>query len=216
MADDWDADDFVPKAPKGVIKDNWDDEEVEEVKESWDDDDTPKTAPKKQVEKKKEAPATVKSVIVAEMTEEEKKRAQEEADMVHATELFGISKSLDEVSLNSREECIDYTNRLYAKLNKFHNKSCYQEFIEELLKSLCKNVPADTVRKISNSFKAFSDNKSAVEKAAKQADAKTKPKSKATIKPIKNEIKGNIDDFLKDNYTGGDFDEEYDEDNDFM
>ena len=36
-----DADDFVPKAPKGVIKDNWDDEEVEEVKESWDDDDTP-------------------------------------------------------------------------------------------------------------------------------------------------------------------------------
>jgi hypothetical protein len=77
------------------------------------------TAPKKQ-EKKKEAPAAAKSVIVAEMTEEEKKRAQEEADMAHATELFGISKSLDEVSLNSREECIDYTNRLYAKLNKFH------------------------------------------------------------------------------------------------
>jgi hypothetical protein len=36
-----DADDFVPKAPKGVIKDNWDDEEVEEVKDSWEDDDTP-------------------------------------------------------------------------------------------------------------------------------------------------------------------------------
>jgi hypothetical protein len=78
------------------------------------------TAPKKQVEKKKEAPTTAKSTIVAEMTEEEKKRAQEEADMAHAAELFGISKPLDEVSLNSREECIDYTNRLYAKLNKFH------------------------------------------------------------------------------------------------
>ena len=30
----------MPKAPKGIIKDNWDDEEVEEVKESWEDIDT--------------------------------------------------------------------------------------------------------------------------------------------------------------------------------
>jgi hypothetical protein len=67
--------------------------------------------------KKKE----VKPVIdQRDMTEEEKRKAQEEADLAHANELFGLEKSLDEISLNSREECIDYSNRLYARLNKFN------------------------------------------------------------------------------------------------
>ena len=42
-----------------------------------------------------------------------------------------------------------------------------------------------------------------------------KPKTKAVIKTTKDAIKGDINDFLKDNYSGG-YDDEYDEDNDFM
>lgn len=51
------------------------------------------------------------------MTEEEKKEAQINADLDHTKELFGISKSLDEFSLNSKEDYQDYVNRLYAKIN---------------------------------------------------------------------------------------------------
>lgn len=28
----------MPKAPKAVVKDSWEDEELEEVKESWEDE----------------------------------------------------------------------------------------------------------------------------------------------------------------------------------
>ena len=31
----------MPKAPKGAIKNSWEDEEEEEVKESWEDEDVP-------------------------------------------------------------------------------------------------------------------------------------------------------------------------------
>lgn len=40
-------------------------------------------------EKKKEVPVPKASILVADMTEEEKKKAQEENDLAHTTELFG-------------------------------------------------------------------------------------------------------------------------------
>lgn len=68
-------------------------------------------------EKKKTTASTSNKKEVKEMTEEEKKEAQINTDLDHAKELFGISKSLDEFSLNTKEDYQDYVNRLYAKIN---------------------------------------------------------------------------------------------------
>ncbi len=51
------------------------------------------------------------------MSEDEKKEAQIKADLDHTNELFGIAKSLDDFSLNSKEEYLDYVNRLYGRIN---------------------------------------------------------------------------------------------------
>ena len=61
---------------------------------------------------------------VKELTEEEKKEAQLQADLNNATELFGLGKSLDLFSLSSKDDLKDYVNRLYSRLNP-HNVSLH-------------------------------------------------------------------------------------------
>jgi hypothetical protein len=95
----------VPK-----IKSSWEDEEVEEVKDSWEEVedgelyhvysvlnislifDFIEDKPKAKSEPKAKATKAAAKPTAAEykdMTEEEKKRAQEEADLANAVSLFG-------------------------------------------------------------------------------------------------------------------------------
>lgn len=53
------------------------------------------------------------------MTEEEKKEAQLKSDYEHTQELFGLSKSLDEMSLKTKEEYQDFIARFYARVNVY-------------------------------------------------------------------------------------------------
>jgi hypothetical protein len=104
------------------VKDSWEDEDdLDDVKDDWDqEDETPVKEVKPTAATKKSTTTssnTTNNKELREMTEEEKKEAQINADLDHTKELFGISKSLDEFSLNSKEDYQDYINRLYGKIN---------------------------------------------------------------------------------------------------
>lgn len=51
------------------------------------------------------------------MTEQEKKDAQIKADLANAAELFGLEKSLDEFSIDIKEDYKDFINRIVARLS---------------------------------------------------------------------------------------------------
>jgi len=73
-----------------VVKDNWDDEADDGVKDAWDDEEeAPPPPPTKPDPKKTTATVASKTKEVKEMTEEEKKDAQMKADLDHTAELFG-------------------------------------------------------------------------------------------------------------------------------
>jgi hypothetical protein len=104
------------------VKDSWEDEDdLDDVKDEWDqEDETPAKEPIAAAVKKSTIISNNNNINrkeVKEMTEEEKKEAQINADLDHTKELFGISKTLDEFSLSSKEDYQDYVNRLYAKIN---------------------------------------------------------------------------------------------------
>jgi hypothetical protein len=63
------------------------------------------------------------------MTEEEKKRAQELSDLRNTAELFGLNKSLDELTINSKEDYQTTINVLDAKINQMNVRYFITEFL---------------------------------------------------------------------------------------
>lgn len=212
MAENWETDDLKVAS----VKDNWEDEDDDNVKDAWDEEEEPSPPPQKTESKKATTTTTTTATTskpVKEMTEEEKKEAQMKADLAHTTELFGLEKSLDEFSIDSKEEYKDFVNRINARLSTLTKKPLYLEFVDELFKSLCQPLTGDQVKKLSISVKTISDNKLVEEKSNKQKDVKAKAKTKAPkIKLEANRIKGDFDEFLKDSHRT--YDE--DDDDDFM
>ena len=144
MEHNWDSDDFVLTLPK--TKDM---EKVEDMKES-----SNKPVLIHAGNNKNEV--TSLTVKIRETKAEDKNKHDLDLNI---TSRRAKNKSLDKVSFNTRQESFQYANRLSSKINDFHSQSCYQEFLEDLFKSLSKDLSADSVKKISNSFKAFSDKK---------------------------------------------------------
>ena len=102
------------------VKDNWDDEELDNIKDDWDE---PDPEPAKVVVKAAAAKVAVSVKPVKDfkdMTVEEKKQAQIEADFKNAKELFGLEKSLDEVSFDTKEDYKNFISRLDLRLSTFH------------------------------------------------------------------------------------------------
>jgi hypothetical protein len=76
-----------------------------------------------------------------ELTEEEKKEAQLRADLEHTTELFGLDKSLNEISLRTKEDYQNYIDCFYARVN-IHNVTIFKAriFLGDFLQNQLKNV----------------------------------------------------------------------------
>jgi tRNA C32,U32 (ribose-2'-O)-methylase TrmJ len=129
-----DAEDFEIKIPSN-IKSNWEDEEVlvEKAPEPVIRVDKVKEKVKK-IDNEEKQPIEVK-----ELTEEEKKAAQEEADLKNSLALMGLDKSLDEISFDTKDDVNNYIDRLYARLNKYNSNEHYFDFLDGFLKSLSRN-----------------------------------------------------------------------------
>ncbi|CAF0761703.1 unnamed protein product [Brachionus calyciflorus] len=204
VKDSWEDEDENVSRP--VVKESWDDEE--EVKESWEDEEEeekPKVV--KPAVAKPKAPVAQKPI--EEMTEEEKKEAQLKADLQHTQELFGLSKSLDEISLKSKEDYLDFIDRFYARVNVHSGTSLYVDFLEELFKTLSKNLNADKCKKLANTMRITYEAKANEEKQLKAKEQKPKPKSKSRLKTEFDNIKGDFDTFVREDFLN-------DDDEDFM
>lgn len=201
------------------IKNAWDDEEEDDdnVKDDWDapDPEPVKPAPKPvtKITTKVGKPAKVKKAF-EDMTEEEKKQAQLDADFEHAKELLGLEESLDEISFESKDDYRNYIQRLMLKLNLFSANKYYFDFMDELLKAMTEKLTGDQCRKLSNSLRVIQDQKIAEEKKNNPKETGKKGKKGAKIKLEKNAIGADFDMFLKDSH-GGVVDDDDDGD-DFM
>ena len=102
------------------MNDAWDDEECDDdVKDGWDDPDPEPVAPKPIVKLTKLTKAKPKKDI-ADMTEEEKKQAQLDADFENAKVLLGLEESLDEISFETKDDYRNFIQRFMLKINTFH------------------------------------------------------------------------------------------------
>ncbi|CAF0744963.1 unnamed protein product [Brachionus calyciflorus] len=156
---------------------------------SWEDEEEKPKVVKPAVTKKDTKPKDpVVQNPVEEMTEEEKKEAQLKADLQHTQELFGLSKSLDEISLKSKEEYQDFIDRFHARFSK--------------------NLNADKCKKLANTMRITYEAKADQEKQLKAKEQKPKPKSKSRLKTEFDNIK-DFDTFVHEDFFN-------DEDEDFM
>lgn len=197
MADGWED---------KAIRNAWDDEENDDdVKDDWDAPDPEPVKPKPAVVTKvtKNTKVTKMKKALEDMTEEEKKEAQLNADFEHAKELLGLEQSLDEISLESKDDYRNYIQRLMLKLNLFEKNPLYFDFMDDLLKAMTDKLTGDQCKKLSTSLRVVQDQKMAEEKRNKAAETVGKKGKKgAKIKLEKNAIGTDYDIFLKDSHGG--------------
>ena len=156
-------------------------------------------------------------VYTAEELEELKKRAdlqKEELKLNMASDFIGTGgerHSLDNINLISKEEFLDYSFRLYNRLDLLSKSEFYAEFLESLLTGLTKSMSVDGVKRLQTTVHGI-----LLQKQNEERDKRT-GKTKKTVKPqLKAERNSEYDSFVGEGITGVDNVPEYDEDNDFM
>jgi len=154
----------------------------------------------------------------AEELEELRKRAElqkEELKLTMASDFIGAGgerNSLDNINLITKEEFLDYSFRLYNRLELLSKSEFYPEFLDHLLNGLTKSMSVDGVKRVSGTLHTIL--------IRKQNEERQEKLSKSAKKPVKPQLKADrraeYDSFVGDGITGVDADPEYDEDNDFM
>jgi hypothetical protein len=123
----------------------------------------------------------------------------------------GGHQSLDNVNLVSKEEFLDYSFRLYNRLELLSKSEFYPEFLDHFLNGLTKSMSLDAVKRMSTTLQSILTRKQNDERE------KTKPKPK---KPVKSQLKMDrrteYDSFVGEGISTVEGNADYDEDNDFM
>jgi len=187
------------------IKDNWDDDDDEEAKSE--SNDQPKAPSKKkknlaviiaekeekrrrELEEKKrllEEEANVsKPKTQEELLQErlEAQKLQEESDLLLAKEVFGVSESKPEgsldVALSSKEDFDIFKKNLVTKLQAVEKSPHYVPFLETAFREICVTLEADDIKRISSNLSALFNEKIKAQKLATKGK-KNKPKSTLKI-----------------------------------
>lgn len=155
-------------------------------------------------------------VYTPEELDELRKRAElqkEELKLNMASDFIGATgerHSLDNLNLVTKEEFLDYSFRLYNRLELLSKSEFYPEFLDNLLNGLTKSMSVDGVKRISSTLHGI-----LLRKQNEEREKKIKPKK--VVKPqLRADRKTEFDSFVGDGITEADVDHEYDEDNDFM
>ncbi|CAF0758988.1 unnamed protein product [Adineta steineri] len=140
---------------------------------------------------------------------------KEELKLNMASDFVGTSgerHSLDNLNLVTKEEFLDYSFRLYNRLELLSKSEFYPDFLDHLLNGLTKSMSLDGVKRISTTLQAI-----LVRKQNDERDRKSKTKAKKPVKPqLKADRNPEYDSFVGEGITTAAADPEYDEDNDFM
>lgn len=129
------------------------------------------------------------------------------SDFIDAT---GERHSLDNLNLVTKEEFIDYSFRLYNRLELLSKSEFYPEFLDNLLSGLTKSMSVDGVKRVSTTLHGV-----LLRKQNEEREKKTK--TKKPVKPqLRPDRKAEYDSFVGDGIDTADVEQGYDEDNDFM
>jgi hypothetical protein len=130
-----------------------------------------------------------------------------------ASDFVGTSSerhSLDNINLITKDEFLDYSFRLYNRLELLSKSEFYPEFLDHLLNGLTKSMSADGVKRMSTTLHSI------LLRKQKERESNS-TKAKKAVKPqLKADRRTDFDSFAGEDIAGADMREEYDEDNDFM
>jgi hypothetical protein len=120
----------------------------------------------------------------------------------------GQHQSLDNITLITRDEFINYSLRLSSHLNILSKSEFYPEFVDDFLNGLTKSMSVDGVKRLAATSQA-----ALLRKQSEERDRKAKSKAKKPIKPKLTTIRradfGAFTDAGNNDFDGdGDYDEE--------
>ena len=146
--------------------------------------------------------------------DELRKRAEfqkEELKLNMVSDFIGASgerHSLDNLNLQSKEDFVDYSFRLYNRLSLLSKSEFYPEFLDNILNGLTKSISVDAVKRMSTTLQTI---------VLRKQKENQPVKAKKPVKPqLQTERRAEYDSFLGDGISTANADPEYDEDNDFM
>ncbi|CAA0835986.1 Translation initiation factor eIF3 subunit [Striga hermonthica] len=201
--EDWE-DEPIPDLlnKKETLKANWDDEDLDDVKESWEDEDEPATAPKvesapsekapkksaaaKSGEKKAKAAEASKDALKEEPLDpvQEKLRQQrlvEEADYKATTELFskkGDDKTLENFIPKTESDFAEYAELISHKIRPYEKSYHYIGLLKAVMRLSMTSLKGADAKEISSSITAIANEKIKAEKEANAGKKKTGGKKK--------------------------------------
>ncbi|XP_031489437.1 uncharacterized protein LOC116257002 [Nymphaea colorata] len=198
--DDWESDDFDPALPvhaTGKQKGLWDDEDIEDVKVSWEDGDVPPLGkapvPEPPIHKALtnaggKIASHKKQTFMGAVEErhmdplEEKLRQQrlvEEADYKSTMELFDQTsdkRTLDNVTPKSLSEFLEYAELVSNKLLPYEKNFHYINLLKAIMRLSMAPMKAADAKEVLSSMTAIVNEKLKVEKEAASKKNPTKKK----------------------------------------
>ncbi|PIN10833.1 Translation initiation factor eIF3, p35 subunit [Handroanthus impetiginosus] len=190
---DWE-DEPIPDllTKKEPLRNNWDDEDLDEVKESWEDEDEPAPAPKaeppppekvpkkateKSVEKKAKAVEAAKEAPLDPIEEKlRQQRLVEEADYKSTAELFakkGDEKTLDNFIPKSESDFAEYAELVSHKIRPYEKSYHYIGLLKAVMRLSLTNLKGADVKEVASSVTAIANEKIKAEKEANAGKKKT-------------------------------------------
>ncbi|KAK6124424.1 hypothetical protein DH2020_041844 [Rehmannia glutinosa] len=177
---------------KEPLKANWDDEDLDDVKESWEDEDeaatvpkveepppekTPKKAAAKSVEKKVKAVEAVKEAPLDPIQEKlRQQRLVEEADYKSTAELFGKKgdeKTLDNFIPKSESDFAEYAELISHKLRPYEKSYHYIGLLKAVMRLSLTSLKGADAKEVASSITAIANEKIKAEKEANASKKKT-------------------------------------------
>lgn len=195
--EDWE-DDHIPDLLKEQLKNNWNDEDLEDdgVKDSWEDEDEPAPAPKAEPspEKVPKKPAaklgekkgtTVDNAMEEPLDPVEKKLRQqrlvEEADYKSTAELFakkGDEKTLDNFIPKTESDFAEYAELISYKLRPYEKSYHYIGLLKAVMRLSLTSLQGADAKEVASSVTAVANEKIKAEKEASGGKKKTAGKKK--------------------------------------
>ncbi|KAL3820584.1 hypothetical protein ACJIZ3_006489 [Penstemon smallii] len=194
--EDWE-DEHIPDLKKEPLKGNWDDEDLDDVKESWEDDDdepapapkaepppekAPKKVPAKSVEKKGKAVEAAKEAPLDPIEEKlRQQRLVEEADYKSTAELFankGDEKTLDNFIPKTESDFAEYAELIAHKLRPYEKSYHYIGLLKSVMRLSLSSLKGADAKEVTSSVTAIANEKIKAEKEANAGKKKTGGKKK--------------------------------------
>ncbi|EYU27902.1 hypothetical protein ABFS82_13G113700 [Erythranthe guttata] len=222
--EDWEDEpvlDILKKKDQPLNK--WDDEDLDDIKDSWEDEEEPALEPKaqpppsekgpkkagvKSTEKKGKAVEAVKEAPLDPLEEKlRQQRLVEEADYKSTAELFakkGDEKTLDSFIPKTESDFSEYAELVSHKLRPYEKSYHYIGLLKAVMRLSTTTLKGADAKEVASSITAIANEKIKAEKEANAAKKKPAGKKKQL------HVGKTDDDMAMDSYQG------YDDDDDFM